>query len=69
MNIIVRILMIFMKNVIPYDMISLDDLINVKRENYVKKIGSKNHSSYSCNNSTINNQELISFIDCLKVML
>ena len=50
-------------------MISLDDLINVKRENYVKKIGSKNHSSYSCINSTINNQELISFIDCLKVML
>ena len=38
MNIIVRILMIFMKNVMPYDMISLDDLINVKRENYVRKL-------------------------------
>ena len=60
---------IFEKFNIPYDMISLDDLVNVKRENYIKKNDSVHHSSYSFNNSTTNNQELLAFIDFLKGML
>ena len=59
----------YQKFTIPYDMVSLDDLLNIKRENNVKKSDSKNHSSFSFNNSTINNQELVAFVDFLKGML
>ncbi len=61
----------YQKSTIPYDMLSLNDLCNVKRENEIKKSDNVHLSqSYSSlNNSTKNTLELESFVDFLKVML
>ena len=61
----------YQKSTIPYDMFSLNDLCNVKRENDIKKSDNIHLSqSYSSlNNSTKNNLELESFVDFLKTML